>query len=328
MMLRVALLSKWHVHAPQYARQAASLGLQIAVVWDEDPARGTEWAQSLGVPFEGDLERVLARSDVEAVIVDAPTNRHTEVILAAARAGRHIFTEKVLALTVAECRRIAMAVEQAGVKFCISFPHRTLPHNLFAKQLVEEGALGEVALVRVRNAHNGASAGWLPPHFYSEEQCGGGAMIDLGAHPMYLARWLLGAPRRVSSTFTSVTGKGVEDNAVSVLEFDRGAIAVVETGFVSSHSPFALEVYGTEGTLLVGAPDNRVSVFSDRISGPLPGWTSPASLPKALPSAMEQWVQAIAEGTPVAFGIAEAIELTELMEKAYQSAREGRQVSF
>jgi predicted dehydrogenase len=327
-MIRVALLSQWHVHAPQYARQALALGLQISVVWDEDAARGADWARSLGVPFEAALSQALARPDVDAVIVDAPTNRHAEIILAAVNAGKHVFTEKVLALTVADCRQIAKAVESAGVKFCISFPHRTMPHNLFAKQMVDEKALGRVTLLRVRNAHNGASAGWLPPHFYREDQCGGGAMIDLGAHPMYLARWLLGAPWRVSSTFTSVLGKGVEDNAVSVLEFAGGAIAIVETGFVSSHSPFALELYGTEGTLLIGAPDNRVSVFSDRVAGPVPGWVTPAALPKALPSAMEQWVGAIKDGTPVAFGLTEAIELTELMEKAYQSSKEGRQVSF
>jgi len=326
--IRVALLSQWHVHAPDYARQAQSLGLKITVVWDEDPAKGAPWARSLQVPFEPDLGRVWDRGDVDAVIVNAPTSLHAPIIIAAARAGKHIFTEKVLALTVADCQAVAAAVEKAGVKFCISFPHRTMPHNLFAKKMVEERVLGDVTLLRVRNAHNGAVANWLPDHFYRRDQCGGGAMVDLGAHPLYLARWLLGRPRRISSTFTSVTGREVEDNAVSLIEFDRGAIAVVETGFVSSHSPFVLELYGTQGTLLIGGPDHRVSLFTDRDPGGVPGWVTPAVLPPALPSAMDQWVGAIVHGGPIAFGLTEATELTELVEKAYQSFAQGRQIPF
>ena len=328
-MLRVAMLSKWHVHAQDYARQASAIpGVQITVVWDEESARGREWAQSLGVPFEADLATLLARPDVDAVIVDAPTNLHPEVMMAAAQAGKHIFTEKVLALTVKEAQAIARAVEKAKVQFCISFPHRTAPHNLFAKQVVDEKWIGDVTLMRVRNAHNGATANWLPAHFYRQDQCGGGAMVDLGAHPMYLTRWLMGKPTKISSTFTKVTDHEVEDNAVCVLEFAKGAIAIVETGFVSARSPNALELYGTEGTLIIGGPDNKISLFSNKVPGAVPGWITPATLPKALPTAMEQWVGAIKNQTPIVFGMTEALELTELMEHAYQSHREGRAVAF
>lgn len=67
-----------------------------------------------------------------------------------------------------------------------------MSHNLFAKKAIDEGWLGKVTLARVRNAHDGVSSGWLPPHFFDEATCGGGAMMDLGAHPMYLLAWLLG----------------------------------------------------------------------------------------------------------------------------------------
>ena len=76
-------------------------------------------------------------------------------------------------------------------------------------------------------------------------------MIDLGAHPMYLLCALLGEPKSVQSTFTHVTGKTVEDNAVSILSFDGGAIGVSETGFVSSHYPFTIELGGVDGSLLM-----------------------------------------------------------------------------
>ncbi len=249
-------------------------------------------------------------------------------MVAAAKAGKHIFTEKVMALTVAECYRIKETVEKAGVRFCISFPHRTQPHNLFAKKVADEKLIGDITLLRVRNAHNGSVAGWLPPHFYSEAECGGGAMMDLGAHPMYLARWILGKPLRITSMFNTFTGKPVEDNAVCLIEFANKAIAVAETGFVSTNSPFSLELYGTEGSLFAGGPENQVKINSNTFKCPVKGWIIPSQLPQPLPSPVIQWVKGITEGTEISFGLDDGLHLTELMEAAYISHREKRQVEF
>lgn len=328
-MLKVAMLSKWHVHAQDYANQLKLINhVKITAIWDEEPMRGKEWAKELGVIFEADLDALLSREDVDAVVVDAPTNLHAKVMIAAANKGKHIFTEKVMAPTVAECIEIAEAVRKAGVKFCISFPHRTNPANLFAKKVADERLLGDITLLRVRNAHNGAVANWLPSYFYDPVQCGGGAMIDLGAHPMYLSRWILGKPKRISSVFNNYTNKPVEDNAISVIEFENKAVAIVETGFVTPHSPFSLELYGTEGSLLVGGPDNKVQIVSNALKSPIQGWIRPSQLPKALPSPIQQWVEGILQGTEIVFGLEDGIQLTELMEAAYTSHREKREVVF
>ena len=329
-MMRIAMLSSWHVHAPGYAREIqARSDARITAVWDEDPDRGRKWAADLGVPFEECLDTVLGRADVDGVAVNTPTNRHTEVIVAAAKAGKHIFTEKVMALTVKECLEIKKAVDEAGVKFCISFPHRTWPVNLLAKEVIENGLLGDVTLVRVRNAHNGASAGWLPEHFYDPVACGGGAMMDLGAHPMYLARWLMGEPKRISSMFGHYTGHEVEDNAVALIEFANKGIAVAETGFVSHSSPFTLELHGTEGTFLAGGPERSVRLNSVKLNkNSVDGWIIPTRLPAALPMPMDQWIRGVLEDAPIHFGLQEGIQLTELMEGAMRSYRQGRQIEF
>ena len=238
-MLKIAMLSGWHVHAKGYAEIINSIPeTEIAAIWDEDKKRGSNWAQSLDVPFEPDLDQLLANDDINGVVVDTPTNMHKEVMIKAAEAGKHIFTEKVMALTVANCKEIEKTVREAGVKFCISFPHRTRPDILFAKEAVEEGLLGDITSLRIRNAHNGSIADWLPSHFYDPEECGGGAMMDLGAHGMYLARWFLGEPKKITSIFNNVTDRKVEDNATSVIEFENNAIAINETGFVSTNDPF------------------------------------------------------------------------------------------
>lgn len=328
-MFRVAMLSKWHVHAVDYANQLKELdNAKIIAVWDEEADRGAEWSKELGVDFEADLHKLLQRSDIDGVVVNTPTNLHEKVMVAAANMGKHIFTEKVMALTVKDCGKIADAVKKAGVKFCISFPHRTQPHNLFAKKVVEEKLVGDITLLRVRNAHNGAVANWLPVHFYDPEACGGGAMIDLGAHPMYLSRWLLGKPNCITSMFNNFTGREVEDNAISVIEYENKAIAIVETGFVTSDSPFTLELHGTEGSLFIGGPDKEVKLISKKVEAPVHGWVTPSQLPAPLPSAIVQWIKGIEEGTEIQFGLEEGIELTELMEAAYISHREKRLVHF
>ncbi|NMA94555.1 MAG: Gfo/Idh/MocA family oxidoreductase [Clostridiales bacterium] len=328
-MLNVAMLSYWHVHAEGYARQLKKIdGVNITAIWDENVDRGREQAQKLGIAFEEELDNILNRDDVDAVVVNAPTNLHTQVMVPAARAGKHIFTEKVLAITVRECKEIAEAVEESGVKFCISYPQRTMPYNLFAKKVVDEGLIGDITLLRIRNAHNGSVADWLPEHFYDPIECGGGAMMDLGAHGMYLARWLLGEPLRVNSMFNNYTDRPVEDNAVSIIEFKNRAMAINETGFVSSHSPYSLELYGTEGSLFVGGPENKVRLISDKMDNKFKGWITPTELPKALPSPIEQWVDGIVHNKQIIFGLEDGIWLTELMEAAYMSYKEKRVVEM
>ena len=325
-MLRVAVLSRWHVHADQYAQEvAANERAEVALAWDEQPDVGAEWAAKLGVPFEPDLDRLLARDDIDAVTVTTPTDLHPDVMVRAAQAGKHIFTEKVLATTVADAERIAAAVATAGVAFCISFPRRCSPDILYAKQAQSEGLLGRLTALRVRIAHDGAVRDWLPAHFYDPDACGGGAMMDLGAHGMYLARWLLGEPRRITSVFNTVTGRAVDDNAVSVIEFEGGAIAVNETSFASSGS-YALEMDGTEGAYRMLSPAEGAEIRSQHLGAK--GWQKPPALPKARPKPVDQWIDACLDGTPVDFGMADAVALTRMMEAAYVADHDGRVVGI
>jgi 1,5-anhydro-D-fructose reductase (1,5-anhydro-D-mannitol-forming) len=329
-MLRVAMLSYWHVHAPGYTNEIRSFpDTKITVVWDEIAERGREWAAKVGAEYVPDLAEAVNRSDVDAVIVNAPTNMHADVMVTAAQAGKHIFTEKVLALTVAEADRIAAAVKAAGVQFCISLPQRTRPGVLFAREAIDKGWLGQVTLLRTRIAHTGTIDRWLPPHFLSLDQCGGGALIDLGAHPMYCAEHLMGMPTTVTARFNHVVpGLEVEDNAVVALDYADGGLAVVEASFSSRNTPFTIEVHGTEGVLYYGFPGAEIRINSSKIGGAVGGWLAPSPLPKPLPSAMAQWVNAIRGGEPPVFGLEAARNLTELMQAANMSAREGRPVSL
>ena len=105
--MRVAMLGFWHVHAKDYAAEAqVNPDVEIVAAWDEDPERGEAAAADLGVPFYTDLAELLARPDVDGVIVTTRTTAHRDVIIAAAEAGKHVYPEKVLALTPTEGREI------------------------------------------------------------------------------------------------------------------------------------------------------------------------------------------------------------------------------
>lgn len=323
-MIKVAMLSYWHVHAWDYTKEVqAHPDTEIVAVWDEQPQRGREAAEKLGVPFVEDLDALLADSSIDGVVVDTPTVMHHEVMIKAARAGKHIFTEKVIAPTQREVREILAAIEEAGVKLTVSLPRLNHSYTLAAQQLVQEGLLGDLTLARIRLSHNGALAGWLPEHFFGLEECGGGALIDLGCHPMYLTRLFLGLPESVSAQFGYVSGKEVEDNAVATLKYTNGAVGIVEAGFVNSHSPFTLELHGTEGTILYGTPESKLLLRSTRRDSK--EWET-IELPPERISAFQQWVEHVQNGTTADENIRLATDLTNLMEAANLSAAQGRNV--
>ncbi|GCE04627.1 Gfo/Idh/MocA family protein [Dictyobacter aurantiacus] len=333
-MIRVAMLSFWHVHARDYTRQALEHPeTQIVAAWDEEPARGRAKAEELGIRFYDDLNELLNQTDIDAVIVDTPTNIHHDVMIAAAKAGKHIFTEKVIATTLRECNEIIAAIEQAGVKLTVSLPRLNAGYTQAIREIMRQKQLGEATLVRVRLSHNGAIAtadnpnGWLPPHFFNAEQCGGGAMIDLGCHPMYLTRLFLGLPESVSATYGHITGREVEDNALVTLRYPNGAIGVVEAGFVNRFSPFTIEAHGTEGSLFYGTPEAQLIIRSTQPGTPgSDRWHTISQLPAELPSAFQQWVGHIQQGTTATENIQTAIELTMLMEAANISAHSNQPV--
>ena len=322
-MANFAMLGKWHVHAPGYAREAIKAGGTCKAVWDPDYEVAKAWAAELGCDAVECLDCLLAREDIDSVIVGTPTSMHHEVIMKAAKAKKHIFTEKTLAPTVAECEDIAKAIKEAGVLFEISYPHRTWPPVLYAKQIIESGILGQISIGRFRNAHGGASGNWLPAYWYEKKDACGGAMMDLGCHPMYISAYLFGKPVRISSMYNTLTDKPVDDNAVNTIEFENKAIAIVETSFVTPISPWAFEIYGTEGWLcatdhkvMITTPETR-KYTNDMVYVP------ENKLPKRLDEPLVNFIKAVDGKAEIYFGLDDAIDLARLLENAYMSDEKG-----
>lgn len=315
-MKKIAICGVWHVHAGGYTETAGKFA-EVIGVWDENEKMKNDFCQKSGLHAFSTFQELL-ESDAEGVIVCASTESHTELLIQLANAGKHIFTEKVLALTEEDCDRVAEAVSANNVNFVISLPHKFDAGPLTVKQIADSGELGKINFVRYRNCHSGSIDNWLPEHFYNAKECGGGAMIDLGAHGMYIIDWLCGRPTTCKSIFThactneaanQLNKDGVEDNAITVMEFENGCIAVNETGFVSKYYPMIFEVGGEKGTVIF----NGTSVEKRTAETEGKPVTVPMCAP--LPKPIEQFVTGqILEGC----GMKEAKALTHLMAEAYK----------
>jgi len=314
--MKVAVCGVWHVHAGDYTKTALKLA-DVVGVWDANEEWKKAFAEQYQIPAFDTFEDLLA-SEAEGVIVCSSTDTHTDFMVQIANAKKHIFTEKVLALTEEDCQKVADAVEANGVNFVISLVQKFCQGPATVKNVVDSGELGKINYVRFHNSHSGSADSWLPAHFYNAKECGGGAMIDLGAHGMYLIDWICGVPVTCKSVFTEANTNEkanalnvdhVEDNAVTVMSFADGCIAVNETGFVSNGYPMILEVGGETGTVIFDG--NKVTLRAKKY-----GYQE-VEVHKCdpLPLPIEQFLTGqILDGC----GMKEAKALTHLMVEAYK----------
>jgi len=210
-----------------------------------------------------DWREVIDSPDVDIVDICTPPGSHPEIVEAAAQAGKAIVCEKPLAADYAGARRAADAVQGVGVLAVVGFNYRRLPALALMKQLVDEGRVGTVRLLR---------ASWLSDEFLDPEikfdwrfdrSQGASTAADLGAHLIDLAGWMVGDVTAVaaqSEIFTRVrrdpvTGGGrqvdVEEACSALMRFEDGALGVFEAAKVCPSRPcdFTLEVSGSLGTL-------------------------------------------------------------------------------
>lgn len=222
-----------------------------------------------------DWKDLITREDIDLIDINAPSNAHKEIALAATKAGKHIFCEKPLALTLADSREMLQAAEDAGVTHMVGFNYRFSPAVRLAKKLVESGRLGEIYHFRAWFLQD-----WIiDPEFplvwrLQKEIAGSGSHGDLGAHLIDLAHFLVGDVKEVigmSETFikerplaaemTGLSAKGdkdapkgkvtVDDATLFLARFANGALGSFEaTRFAAGHrSTNSFEINGSLGSV-------------------------------------------------------------------------------
>lgn len=320
--LAVAALGFWHVHGRDYARDAQEHpGTTLVAIWDDDPERGREAAERFGVEFVADLDELLARDTLDGVMITTSTDQHVDVISRAIAAGKHVFTEKVLAPTVADADALVAAADAAGVSLVVSLPRLYHGYTAAIEEVLDAGTLGELAYSRVRLAHDGWIAGWLPDRFGNLAEAYGGALTDLGCHPVYLTRLFhRSEPRRVTATYASLTGREVDDNAVVTAEFDGGRIGVIEASLVQTPGDFTIELRGSQGALSYGGAASGLFLNTGD------GWQE-LPVPANGAGAFDEWVRRIHDGSRADANLDHALALTRVVVAANASAAEGRPVA-
>ncbi len=201
------------------------------------------------------VDELLALSGLDAVIIVTPTVTHMANIVAAAAARKPIFTEKPLALSLADCRTALEAVQRAGVQMQVGFMRRFDSAYMEAHQRITAGEIGRPILFKGVGRDNGCPR----PHF-ADPAKSGGLIFDMAIHDIDLARWLMGSEvERVSAmgallVCQDLAPVGDIDNAVINLSYASGALGNIDTsrnafyGYDIRH-----EILGTEGTIIVGS---------------------------------------------------------------------------
>ncbi|TDO51608.1 putative dehydrogenase [Kribbella sp. VKM Ac-2527] len=214
-------------------------------------ARSTE--RSLGFAAEHDIEKVSPTAEalvsdpsVDVVYIATPHSSHREFALLAIAAGKHVLVEKPFAMSAVEAGEIVAAARAASVFAMEAMWTRYLPQTDIVRQLLADGALGDVHLV---TADFGFSAPFDPSSRMWDPALGGGALLDAGVYPISFASFAIGEPRGVRAS-GAMTSTGVDARAAVLLETASGAQALLATSMVSK-LPTRAMVIGSEGRVEV-----------------------------------------------------------------------------
>jgi len=196
-----------------------------------------------------DWRAVVARPDVDAVIISTTNDWLAPITLAAVEAGKHVLVEKPAARSPEELEPIIAAVERQGVVVQVGFNHRYHPAFRQARQIFESGALGPLMFIRGRYGHGGR-LGYQHEWRADPQIAGGGELLDQGVHLIDLARWFLGDFVHISGyTHTYFWDMPVEDNAFLLLRTPQDQVAWLHVSWTEWKNLFSFELYGRNAKL-------------------------------------------------------------------------------
>jgi predicted dehydrogenase len=325
-----------HIHTPGFVKalnaRAEAGEVSVKLVWDPEPERGRKRAEELGAKFVEDVSAIWSDADITAVVICAETCLHRDLVVAAAESGKDIFCEKPLGLGHADSSVMEAAITKAGVRFQTGFFQRSDPINQYIKREVAAGHLGKLTRAHYTNGHGAVLGGWFDTEWRwlaDAKLAGGGALLDMGAHPLDL----------VLSTFSATEGgivgskaslgnrvgrygAEIDEYGTGLLTFASGFSATIEASWLESgplHLP--LGIFGTEGQFLTR--DGALYYQSSHVEGmdgksPVPVELLPAKGPHAFEIF---WDQLLGKPTTVApVSIHEAALGSTVMERLYADA--------
>jgi predicted dehydrogenase len=228
-------------------------------------SRTQESAESVGATeTTQDYRDVIARDDIDAVVIATPNHLHRAIALAALASGKHVLCEKPLALNADEAREMRDAAVASGKVHMTAFTYEFIPAVRHLKTLIDRGDLGEIRSVRAAYlmALAGHTLGWRS----TKEQAGSGVLGDIGSHLIHLCHWLAGDIARLTASerkFRDDPTSDVEDWISFLAEFESGAVGTFELSRICPGrgadvtEEMTIEIYGTNGGAMMSMHDPR-----------------------------------------------------------------------
>jgi len=315
-------------------------GARLAAVSDVVAARAQEVGEKHGIAWYTDYKQMLASPEVDVVCLTTPSGIRIPIATDAAAAGKHVIIEKPIDVTLEKADRIIQAAQDAGVTLMCIFQLRYGKGINRVRKAVQGGKLGKIVLgdayikwYRPQEYYN--SAGWRG----TWEMEGGGALMTQGIHTVDLLQWVMGPVKRVSARMGAlVHNVEVEDTVVAILEYESGALGVIEATTASHPGmPAKLEFSGSQGTVVMEA--DQITVWDVEGEAAQVAETVGTDIAKAASDSktfgaeghkaqIGEMVRIVNDGGQPMIDGPEARKAVELILAIYESARAGKPVDL
>jgi UDP-N-acetyl-2-amino-2-deoxyglucuronate dehydrogenase len=260
--VRVALIGCGRISGSHVAAIDKIDDLELVAVSDVEIERARAIAEARGIPAFRTVEELLARAECEVVSICTPSGLHPAHGIAAARAGRHVVTEKPMAISLADADALVRACDEAGVHLFVVKQNRLNPAVQLLRRAVEKGRFGRIYLANT-------TVRWTRPQEYYDAarwrgtwEFDGGAIMNQASHYVDLMQWLVGPVESViAKTATLARRIETEDTGIAVLRFRSGALGVIEVTVLTypRNMEGSITILGERGTVKVGGTAvNRV----------------------------------------------------------------------
>jgi predicted dehydrogenase len=332
-----------HIPALKYIDET-----QVSAICSRRPERAHMVAAQHRIPKAMSDYRDLIRSDeVDAVIIASPPHLHHQMTLSALEAGKHVLCEKPMARNLAETRDMVKMADQAGVAAMVNHEFRYVPSRARAKELVDEGYVGEpqsasMVIYRSQLADpNGVPFGWL-----MEQEKAGGMLGAAGSHHLDALRWWFGDVKAVTGATTTQVKRrrlpdstamapvDADDNFSCILRFASGALATIHFSATAARDAGEqVTISGSEGMLMIqsdgrlyGARRREQYIaelpIPERLIGDVPTFEHPLTQPTIL--LLKEWVKAIRTGTSPSPNFSDGAKVQELLDAVARSSQQNR----
>lgn len=264
--IRIALVGCGRISANHFDAIARVEGLVLAAVCDVDGSRAREAGEKHSVPWFTSYEKMLAEADCDAVTIATPSGLHPQQGVLAARAGKHVISEKPMAISLAGADALVHACDEAGVRLFVVKQNRLNATVQLVKRALDKGRFGRLFLANT-------TVHWSRPQSYYDQapwrgtwEFDGGAFMNQASHYVDLMQWLVGPVESViAKTATMARRIEAEDTGAAVLKFRSGALGVIEVTMLTypKNLEGSFTLIGEKGTAKIGGTAvNRIEHWS------------------------------------------------------------------